>query len=182
MKRIKSLLLIILGVFTLASCDLMSDSDKCEQVIENIVFALDNQDTAKLKELFSLFACSQNENIDNEIEEAFSYYKGPSKAIVKQARKKSENRNGSDHLVQYECAYEIETSDEVFQLAVLVYTINTYDKTKVGVESIYLFKKSESQDKEAAYWGDGLWTIGFSVGVVMEISNEEQDNQDSSTY
>lgn len=167
MKRFLSLIItIFILIITLSSCDLRSDSDICIDYVKDAIFYLDNDNKSAFKELFSSYTLSLDSEIDNQIDLLFDYYEGVSTSLEKQARKQNKEINEGKYLVSYECSYKVFTSDNSYQLAILLYVKNDFENDKIGIESFYLLKDSENPSPSFAYWGDGNWLLGCHIQKV----------------
>ena len=174
MKKIKTVILGLVSLFALSGCNLENDDTKTNKIIDSIIECLDNKDSASFKVLFSEYAITQDTNIDNEIESLFSYYEGTKVKLYKWGKTISTHLDYGKEYKNYDCSYDITTTTEVYKMAVSIYTKNDFDKTKIGIESFYLLKEKDDPNKDMAYHGDGLWTVGCHIGKVMVTENEDE--------
>ena len=174
MRKIKTIIIALISLFVLSGCDLESDETKINRILDTIVECLDNKDSASFKVLFSDYAITQDTDIDNEIESLFSYYEGTQVSIFKWGNAISTHSEYGKGYKNYSCSCDITTTTLVYRMAVSIYTKNDFDKTKIGIESFYLLKEKDDPNKDYAYHGDGLWTVGCNIGKVMVEENEDE--------
>ena len=174
MKKFWLLLVFILQLFILTSCDLKSDESKLRDMVNSLIESLDNNDETKLKDLFSSYAISNVSDLDAQIDDLLSYYNGKMISLKKWGYFKSNDKSFGEEKTSFGASYDITTDKDMYKLAVSLYTRNDFEPELIGIHSIYIIKASDYPYGDVSYNGDGLWTLGCNIGKI-EVRDENQE-------
>ena len=174
MKRV--LILLIATVILLSSCSfgdfnmrkhmfLMNNNKVANESFEKIIVAIQNQDSAVLKALFSKVAQSEASNLGENSIKLFKFIQGD----IVSFSDASEAGVGVDYKTEQakkqkivQSAFYLETSAQKYYIAIRECIKDDFDNNNVGVISIYIIK-SEDWDEDDIYRGDGKWTPGINI-------------------
>lgn len=174
MKKIYSLLLVV-SILLLTSCSLegfgmrkkffsTNDSEIANDCFEKVIEAIQNQDGAALKSLFSDKALEEAQNIDETINELFGYYQGEMLSYNDWAGPGVSGwKNKGKYRKEYNATYDVETSQDKYRFAMIYVPMDTSDEDNVGIKSLYVIRFEDDTDPQMAYRGDGKNTPGINI-------------------
>jgi len=170
MKKMKRLLLFVTSVvlaFGLTSCsgigrdfDLFrNDEAITDEYCEEIIDALENQDTDKLKSMFSTSALAEAENIDEGLAYVMDIFQGET-TLIDGGRSTSESVDHGEKTIEFNALYSVTTDENEYY----IYFIYRYEDTKnpdnIGLYMLKMVKQSEV-DAETDWVGKpyiaGIW-------------------------
>lgn len=144
-----------------------TDGDVANEKFDKILDAIQNQDKAALKSMFSKKTLAEVNDMDEKIHELFDYFQGEFVSYDDWGGPSGgDEKNAGNHLKRVELTYDVETSEQKYQFAFQDITIDTADKENVGIHSLYVINVEEipNEERRFAYWGDGQWTQGIHIG------------------
>ena len=116
-----------------------NETDKmCQQIIE----ACKQQDSEKLKSLFSEESKKNIENLDTEISAFFDYLKGDIQTFEGDCASSSDSDHGKK-IIELDGMYNISTSSEKYHMNFYMYSQNDSDSKAVGLYKIEIALESE---------------------------------------
>ena len=174
MKKIIISILLVLIVLSSSSCSrvfLLNFSAGNERVLaterfENLLDKLESKDFEEVKALFAESA-KQTEDFDEKLSILINYYKGKSynyddhgtgpstSATIKSGRKR----------VDFIKSYDIYTTEETYRMFLVDIVRNDFDKSEVGIKSLYIIKYKNDTAQEYIYRGDGKETPGIHIAI-----------------
>ena len=174
MKKIVLLLLAVTLLFTSCSYggsrvrrDFFTSDDRgiANERFEQVIEAIQNQDSDALKSLFSENALNLAKDMDEAIYELFGYYQGELLSYNDWSALNvdySKERDGSRRKRLYS-TYDVETSQGSYRFAMEFIPEDTADTGNVGIRSLYVIKLEDDTDPSIAYRGDGKYTPGINI-------------------
>ena len=116
-----------------------NETDKmCQQIIE----ACKQQDSEKLKSLFSEESKKNIENLDTEISAFFDYIEGSIQSFEGDCASSSDSDHGKK-IIELDGMYNISTSSEKYHMNFYMYSQNDSDSKAVGLYKIEIALESE---------------------------------------
>ena len=157
MKKMKRLLFILTSVvlsFGLTSCSVMgrgflyfrNDEAIADDYCEEIIDALENQDTDELKSMFSTSALAEAEDIDEGLAYVMDFYQGETQS-VDLAVATSESVDHGEKTIQLICSVDVTTEEEDY-LVFFVYTdVDTENPDNIGLYMLQIMKQSDVEEQ-----------------------------------
>ncbi len=175
MKKIIVLSIILLCAFVMGGCmsrgerlayAWKSDQEQSDEIMENIVRALEEKDSAALLKQFSKRTQKEEKDLEKQIEGLMEYYQGERKEFKGDAATSEHNNRGElieksfwgnytlitdkmTYYVSYKFQLADENKDEVGMSALEFVTEETYQK-EVEAQGYYPWRFQEEGD--GAYW------------------------------
>ena len=180
MKKIYVLLLT--GVLFLSSCSwaglhtkffLENDGPAAKKTFEQVLEAIQAQDTEALRKMFSKAALSEAENMDERVTSLIEFFQGKVLSIDDWGGPSaSESILYGEKTKELRSTFDVETSERKYRFALKEVTVDTANKDNVGIHSIYIKQVKDGENLMSAYWGDGKWTPGINIEPKDDISNQ----------
>lgn len=153
-----------------------NDKDVANAKMDKVLEAIKNKDKDSLKSMFSKKAIAEAENFDQSIADLFDFFQGDfvsyndwTGPMVEEGR----NDDGTGrNWKSTESTYDVDTSEQKYRFAIKGFTKDTADPDNIGICSLYIIKKEDTNEK-FAYWGDNKWTPGINFNKKNVIPDEE---------
>lgn len=169
-KSVSKILISIfcfISLLSLSSCDyLRTDDEKAEEMIQELITALDNKDKEDIKNLFAQGQIHDIENFDDSIDDLLDYYQGTYEEKKSGGRGEDNDKHYEYRASWYNLSYDVTTSNEIYRIAIYWCIEHTIDENMIGIWSLYIIKMDDCPTPEYSYRGDGLWTPGINIGKV----------------
>lgn len=148
MKKCCSVFLILI-CFLFSGCSFLSNTPSSTEMAKSVLKCFDNDDVEGLKSLFCEEILSNINNLDEQIEEAFTFYQGT--AISKgPIGSSSEKKYRQGKIVEYSAEpyiADIKTdSGKEYDILVYTYTVNEDKPERVGVYLISVYTRDENDE------------------------------------
>ena len=143
-----------------------SDQEIADETINNLISALQNEDTDKIKKMFSESIVSDSEEFDDILVQLFQYYQGDFISYNDWGGPGSSSSiDYFDKKYEIYSTYDVKTSETTYRIAIYEITEDTVTPENIGIYSLYIIKMEDDIDPQYAYWGDDKWTEGINIGV-----------------
>ena len=157
MKKMKRLLFILTSVvlaFGLTSCAvtgrgflyLRDDEAIADDYCEEIIDALENQDTDELKSMFSTSALAEAEDIDEGLAYVMDFYQGETQS-VDLAVATSESVDHGEKTIRLNCVYWVTTDKDEYFIFFVYDDVDTENPDNVGLYMLQIMKASEKEEQ-----------------------------------
>lgn len=172
--KLLTILTIIVFMLSLSACSnsfrtelFTRDDHKIVNTrFQQIINALDNKESEKLKNLFSSNALKEAGDIDKEIEYLMKFYKG--KMISKDgAITGSDSNNYGKKTSELVCNYEIETDMDNYVIYYIDVLVDTEHPNNVGLYMLEI-KKLENKNDKKLEWGGEVRQPGIYIPSKIE--------------
>ncbi len=164
-KRIIIIFCFIFVICFFGACKWLKSEDEInEELVENLILAMENKDKDSLVNLFASSKVLEDVDFEHSINELFNYYDGEYQNKLKKGQCKNRDKDGKFSTTWFELSYDITTSTDVYRISLNYCTKYSTDKNNVGIWYIYIIKKSDDINPNHTYWGDGLATPGINIG------------------
>lgn len=138
---------------------MFDDTDKkADARMEQLFEIIKVKDKDALKDLFSKQALSEADDLDEKLDAIFSYIQGEIQSWNSQdALIGHEGKNALVAEKEFQAAYIITTSKQIYHVAIYECTLATANPNNVGVYSICIVSDEDYDygNTEMVYWGDG---------------------------
>lgn len=175
MKRV--LILLIATVILLSSCSFgdfnmrkdmfsMNDNKVANESFEKIIVAIQNQDSAALKALFSEKALSEAQNMDDTIDELFDFYQGYILSVDNNGGPYASRERKADGNVikEIQPTWDVETSEKKYHFAFREFVQDTEFPDNIGIYALYIVETNRLDEPVADWWmKDGVWIPGITI-------------------
>ena len=138
------------------------DSDGTEQMLGQLLSAVETRDIATMQEMFSQNTAAENPDLEEQISEFLDFFDGTEVSCKFWGSATSESRDSGVSIKETHASYDIVTTAGEYRLAMMFYTNDNASPENVGMYSIYI-AKAEGTDPEMAFWGDRNWTPGIVI-------------------
>ena len=156
-KKMKRLLLFVTSVvlaFGLTSCsgigrefDLFRNDDAiADEYCEEIIDALENQDTDELKSMFSTSALAEAENIDEGLVYVMDFFQGET-TLIDGGCSTSESVDHGEKTIELDCVYWVTTDKDEYFIFFVYDDVDTENPDNVGLYMLQIMKASEREEK-----------------------------------
>lgn len=146
MKKIFYILSIICCCLLLSGCTFVESS---RNLGEDVLKCFDNDDVSGLKELFCSATVARNEDIEEQIKDAFDFYEGKSTTYGSiTAPEERSIRNGRVVKINSNpFILDIETDEgKKYDIKIYAYTINEEHPDFVGISEINIYTRDENDN------------------------------------
>lgn len=177
MRKVYLSLLIIL-VLLLTSCssgdsnmvrDLFRKNEReaANERFEELVKAIQNQDSDSLKLLFSEKSLKESQNAEEDIQALLDYFQGEMLSYNDWGGPGARGGMNADGTGRYwKClyaTYDVETTQDQYRFAMEFMLQDTADADNVGIRSLYVIRLEDDPEPQFAYRGDGENTPGINI-------------------
>lgn len=163
------------------------DTTKITNKLEELLEAIENQDSSAIMALFSESSKEHIEEFEASTEELINYYSGVHQSIALAGGSVSHSRDektGEQRSIRN--AFEVTTSECVYRMSLAFTEKDTANSGNVGITSFYIIKKEDDINLFADYGGDGERTPGINIGIQNtwpdHVSYFEDDEEDDDYY
>lgn len=136
-----------------------TEKEMGDQLMQNILDALEAKDADAIRNLFSDYALEHAENIDERIEELIRFYPGCDEYAGNVPIHRTAERGEIIYVLMPE--YKVTVGDEVYQMCLTTQIENDIEPDKVGLYSIQVM--TEEAKPEGFYWRDEMDEPGVYV-------------------
>lgn len=163
------------------------DTTKITNKLEELLEAIENQDSSAIMALFSESSKEPIEEFEASAEELINYYSGVHQSIAlaggavfhRRDEKTGEQRSISN-------AFEVTTSECVYRMSLAFTEKDTANSENIGINYFYIIKKEDDINLFADYNGDAKETPGINIGIQNtwpdHVSYFEDDEEDDDYY
>ena len=163
------------------------DTTKNTNKLEDLLEAIENQDSSAIMSLFSESSKEHIEEFEASTKELINYYSGVHQSIALAGGSVShcrDEKNGKQRSIRN--AFEVTTSECVCRMSLAFTEKDTANSENVGINSFYIIKKEDDINLFADYGGDGKETPGINIGIQNtwpdHVSYFEDDEEDDDYY
>ena len=157
MKKMKRLLLFVTSVvlaFGLTSCsgigrefDLFRNDDAiADEYCEEIIDALENQDTDELKSMFSTNVLAEAEDIDGGLAYVMDFYQGETQSVDLYVAT-SESVDHGEKTIQLMCSVDVTTEEEKYLVFFIYNDVDTENPDNIGLYMLQIMKQSDVEEQ-----------------------------------
>lgn len=128
-----------------------TDKQQAEEMMQEIINALEARDAEAIKELFSSYALENAYDLDGRIEELMDFYPGSNGGYEGNVRT-HETTDYGDKIYVLMAKYTVTNDDETYQMRLTMETENDVNPEKVGLYMIQVM--TEEAKPEGFKWKD----------------------------
>jgi hypothetical protein len=165
------------------------DTTKITNKLEELLEAIENQDSSAIMSLFSESSKEHIEEFEASAEELINYYSGVHQSIeaLSGGMSSSYNSDGKkDEQRSISNAFEVTTSECVYRMSLGLTEKDTANSENIGINYFYIIKKEDDINLFADYNGDAKETPGINIGIQNtwpdHLSYFEDDEEDDDYY
>ena len=162
------------------------DTTKTTNKLEELLEAIENQDSSAIMSLFSESSKENIEEFEASTKELINYYSGVHQSIdsligapITHSR---DEKTGEQRTLAN--AFEVTTSECVYRIWLAWNEKDTANSENVGINSFYIINKEDDINLFAGYCGDGKGTPGINIGIqntwpdhVSYFDDDEEDDE-----
>jgi len=119
-----------------------SEQQMSDQIMEEMIQALDARDSEALKEMFSKEALIEAKDLDQQIAEMMKFYKGKMVSYKGIASSQTNSENGEDVEKDFQGHYTLVTDKETYQVLYEHKPIDRESPDKIGLSSLELITQA----------------------------------------
>lgn len=178
-KSFLCITLIIITVFTLTSCNLVTMvtgnySGLANRNFNALITAMENTDKAAVKALFMDSAINSSENFENSLDELLEYYNGKMISY-------DDVSSGGEFVEKYlfigkrvfmSSYFVVEIDSDKYHFDITECVFDSLNPGNVGIKSLYIINDKDFPDKDGYYQGDYKNTEGINIGKYAEYSED----------
>ncbi|MBQ4585482.1 MAG: DUF5104 domain-containing protein [Clostridia bacterium] len=174
MKKVVISIVLALIMLSISSCgplrinpmELKAERETANSRFENLLDKLESKDFEEVKALFAESA-KQTEDFDEKLSILINYYKGESYNYDDHGTgpSTSETIKSGRKRVDFIKSYDIYTTEETYRMFLVDIVRNDFDKSEVGIKSLYIIKYKNDTAQEYIYRGDGKETPGIHIAI-----------------
>lgn len=163
---------MLVYLFNFSSCTFLENSAEMlfnndeymvKKYVKKMVDAIQFEDKDAFSDLFSTTVIEDSDEFQNKVDELFSFIQGETISFGSTPGVASDGdyEYGKKRTVVY-ASYWLETEMHKYYVAIKVCTIDTFCRSNVGINSIYIISADEWKE-DYEYGGDGNWTSGINI-------------------
>lgn len=164
------------------------DTTKITNKLEDLLEAIENQDSSAIMALFSESSKEHIEEFEASAEELINYYSGIHQSIDSLIGASSthsrDEKTGEQRTLAN--AFEVTTSECVYRIWLAWTEKDTANSENVGISSFYIINQEDDINLFAEYCGDAKETPGINIGIQNtwpdHLSYFEDDEEDDDYY
>ena len=144
------------------------DTTKTTNKLEELLEAIENQDSSAIMSLFSESSKENIEEFEASTKELINYYSGVHQSIEPLSGGMSSSYNSDEKTGEQRTlanAFEVTTSECVYRIWLAWNEKDTANSENVGINSFYIINKEDDINLFAGYCGDGKETPGINIGI-----------------
>lgn len=162
MKKIQCLIMLMIFVLILTGCgSRFFSTTKAERDFEKLIRALEDEDSEKIKKMFSSEAINESENLDENIEEMIEYFEGNYQSHTLKGMHADQTTDETTILTVAYYSYDVVTDVGTYRFAIKYIVTDLEYSEREGFLSLYI--TSAELSDEYAYHGDNVYTPGVTV-------------------
>lgn len=139
-----------------------TNGEQADDVFEQIIDAIEGDDTSALRELFSISTVAAIDNFDEDINALIDFYEGEMISYKRYGPGSHASKEGTSYTKDVFASFDVTTNLAKYRLAIRFCTIDSENSENLGVHSLYIIK-AENSDMDFAYWGNDIWNIGINI-------------------
>ena len=143
------------------------DTTKITNKLEDLLEAIENQDSSAIMALFSESSKEPIEEFEASTKELINYYSGVHQSIDSLAGASvshcRDEKTGEQRTLTN--AFEVTTSECVYRMSLGLTEKDTANSENIGINYFYIIKKEDDINLFAGYCGDGKETPGINIGI-----------------
>lgn len=143
------------------------DTTKITNKLEELLEAIENQDSSAIMSLFSESSKEHIEEFEASTEELINYYSGVHQStdslIGASITHSRDEKNGEQRTLAN--AFEVTTSECVYRIWLAWNEKDTANSENIGINYFYIIKKEDDINLFAGYCGDAKETPGINIGI-----------------
>lgn len=158
-KKLIILLLLLMGLLLLSSCDkgnggiTMSEEERADARMEQIILAIKEEDGDALKSLFSKKALDEANEFENELNNLFEFFKGDINTYARDGWASDGDIEYGKKSLMIRFAINVNTDKEVYRLFVIDYNTDTINPDNEGV---YMLEVRLADSPNTGSWQDRM--------------------------
>ena len=164
------------------------DTTKITNKLEELLEAIENQDSSAIMSLFSESSKEHIEEFEASAEELINYYSGVHQSIEALSGgsvfHRRDEKTGEQRTLTN--AFEVTTSECVYRISLGLTEKDTANSENIGINYFYIIKKEDDINLFADYNGDAKETPGINIGIQNtwpdHLSYFEDDEEDDDYY
>ena len=144
------------------------DTTKTTNKLEELLEAIENQDSSAIMTLFSESSKEHIEEFEASTKELINYYSGVHQSIepLFGGMSSSYNSDGKkDEQRTLNRSFVVTNSDCVYRIWLAFTEKDTANSENVGINSFYIINQEDDINLFADYGGDGKGTPGINIGI-----------------
>lgn len=150
------------------------DQRKANTVLEKVLDSIQRQDKNAICDLFSPECSSDKEEFEKTINELFEYYKGEVVSYEDGGGLTAEKVvEGDYYSYTIEASFEVITSEEEYRIAIKYIEEDATNPERVGIQSLYIIRKSDDVNLRSSYYGDWKFTLGINIGIPNKLPKHD---------
>ena len=163
------------------------DTTKTTNKLEDLLEAIENQDSSAIMALFSESSKEHIEEFETSAEELINYYSGVHQSIepLSGGMSSSYNSDGKkDEQMTFTRSFVVTTSECVYRMSLGLTEKDTANSENIGINYFYIIKKEDDINLFADYNGDAKGTPGINIGIqntwpdhVSYFDDDEDDEE-----
>lgn len=143
-----------------------SDKEQATFVFEQIIKAIESNDSVALKELFSVSTVTSVDGFEEDMNALMDFYEGEMVSYKQFGPGTHAVKEGSIQRKEMFASFDIITTLADYRLAIRFFTVDSADPENLGVYSLYIIK-AENSNPDSAYWGSDEWDA-WNEGINIE--------------
>ena len=144
------------------------DTTKTTNKLEELLEAIENQDSSAIMSLFSESSKEHIEEFEASTKELINYYSGVHQSIEPLSRGMSSSYNSDgkkDEQRTLNRSFVVTTSECVYRMSLGLTEKDTANSENIGINYFYIIKNEDDINLFADYGGDGERTPGINIGI-----------------
>lgn len=131
----------------------MGEEKQADNRMKKIVKAINEEDSEAMKAMFSSKAQEESEELDQEIEDLFSFIEGDINKWEQESWGAGDSIRHGKKRTQLRSWYIVETEQEVYGFFILDYTKDTIEPENEGLYTIHVWVKSREDEEAEKFHG-----------------------------
>ena len=175
MKKMFLFIIFITLMFIMASCKLQGgenvhdDHIKCDNLMTDLVSKLNGKDAQSAKTFFSS-RLYEMETFDSDLNDLIDYYSG--ELIELNGMVTTGEYSNNYYEKHHELEYAVVCDNDIFRFRLFYVEKDSRDSKNVGINYLYVLKKSEDEYPDLRYFGGLYPKDGIHVAYPHELPVE----------
>lgn len=158
-KKIILMLLVLVSLLLLSSCNvtgddreggiIMSDEQKADARIEQIISAIKDKDRETLKSLFSKKALEEVDDFENDVNYLFEILQGDVDTWERDGFSSGESIRDGKKSLMHRISFYVNTDEDVYSFYMIDYNTDTINPDNQGVYMLELIKFTDEDDLDS---------------------------------
>lgn len=195
-KLLKKMLAVLCPLLILSGCEkyvdgttaygflgIVSDDEKAQYAADLIVKAFDTKDKELLKSILHDYVIQNDDELDSEIDKAFSFYQGTSTTYETYKNGSRSIKNGNVYSIMRPMMY-VNTNKNKYLISFVYSTKNTDNPNDVGIYNIEIYHLAFFWAYYGEEKGDSLEELENEISGVTKLKwiKEKYDDVDPTSY